>query len=108
MTKYLDSPLKITGILLSLTGLILSFFSFHPSIPEGLSIFLMGIVMLTTAWMITRSSMSRKDRNLVEITLLLIVILCSILMAMDYYGLIAIHHFLSSSGLREILTILPI
>jgi len=107
MTKYLDSPLKITGILLTLAGISLRFSTLQPSLPESLSISLMGVLMLLTGWMIARSHMSRKDRNLVEITLLLVTILCSILMAMDYYGIIAIHHILTTNGFRDLLTSIP-
>jgi O-antigen ligase len=107
MTKYLDSPLKITGILLTFAGISLRFFTYHPSLPESFSITLMGILMLLTAWMITRSSLSRKYRNLVEVTLLLLTILCSVLMALDYYGFIAIHRLLSVTGLRDVLTSMP-
>ena len=101
MTKHLDSPLKITGILLTLTGIILSLFTTHPSLPEGFSISMMGIIMLVTAWMFTRSRLSRKDRSLIEIVLILIIILFSILMAMDYYGIIAIQRFLSITGMNQ-------
>jgi hypothetical protein len=97
MTKYLDSPLKITGILLTLTGILLSFFTTHPSIPEGYSLAVMGIIMLVTAWMITHSRMSHKDRSLIEIVLVMIIILFSVLMALDYYGIIAIQQFLSAT-----------
>lgn len=107
MTKYLDSPLKITGILLTLAGISLRFFTLQPSLPESFSITLMGMVMLLTGWMITRSRMNRKDRNLVEITLLLVTIICCILMAMDYYGIIAIHQILSTNGFRDLLTSIP-
>lgn len=107
MTKYLDSPLKITGILLTLTGIFLRFFTYHPSLPESFSITLMGVLMLLTAWMITRSRLSKKYRHAVEITLLMLTILCSALMALDYYGVIAIHQILSVTGLRDVLTSLP-
>ena len=56
MTKYLHSPLKITGILLTFTGIFLSLFTTQPSLTEGYSIVSMGVIMLVTAWMITRSS----------------------------------------------------
>jgi peptidoglycan biosynthesis protein MviN/MurJ (putative lipid II flippase) len=101
MTKHLDSPLKITGILLTLTGIILSLFTTHPSLPEGYSISMMGIIMLVTAWMITRSRLTRKDRSLIEIILILVIILFSVLMAMDYYGIIAIQRFLSITGVHQ-------
>ena len=107
MTKYLDSPLKITGILLTLTGISLRFFTLNTSVSETLSITLMGILMLLTAWTITYSRMSRKDRNLVEVVLLLLTIVCSLMMALDYYGIIAIHQVLTSSGLRDLLTSIP-
>jgi len=98
MTKYLDSPLKITGILLTLTGVFLSFFTTQPSLTEGYSIALMGVIMLLTAWMITRSRLTHKDRSLIEMILVLVLIMFSILMAMDYYGIISIHRFMSFSG----------
>lgn len=104
MTKYLDSPLKITGMLLTVTGISLQFITYHPSIPESYSITLMGVLMLLTAWMITRSSLSKKYRQAVEITLLMLTILCSVLMALDYYGFLAIHRFLSVTGVRDVLT----
>lgn len=98
MTKYLDSPLKITGILLTFTGIFLSFFTTQPSFTEGYSIASMGVIMMVTAWMITRSKMKHKDRSLIEIILVLVIILFSILMAMDYYGIITIHPYMSISG----------
>lgn len=97
MTKYLDSPLKITGILLTFTGIFLSFFTTQPSLTEGYSIASMGVIMLVTAWMITRSKMKHKDRSIIEIVLVLVIILFSILMAMDYYGIIGIHRYMSIS-----------
>ncbi len=98
MTKYLDSPLKITGILLTFTGIFLSLFTTQPSLTEGYSIATMGVIMLVTAWMITRSKMKHKDRSIIEIGLVLVIILFSILMAMDYYGIIGIQHYLGISG----------
>ena len=95
MTKYLDSPLKITGILLTFTGIFLSLFTTQPSLTEGYSIASMGVIMLVTAWMITRSKMKHKDRSLIEIVLVLVIILFSILMEMDYYGIISIHRYMS-------------
>ena len=102
MTKHLDSPLKITGILLTLTGVFLSLFTTHPSLPEGFSIAILGIIMILTAWVITNSSMSPKERSYIEIILVAIIVLFSVLMALDYYGLIAIHRFLSISGLLSL------
>ncbi len=99
MTKHLDSPLKITGILLTLTGVFLSVFTTQPSLTEGFSIATMGVIMILTAWTITRSRMNHKDRSLIEIILVLVIILFSILMAMDYYGVISIHRYMSISGL---------
>jgi glucose dehydrogenase len=99
MTKYLDSPLKITGILLTLTGVFLSLFTTQPSLTGGYSIATMGVIMLLTAWMITRSKMKHKDRSIFEIILVLVIILFSILMAMDYYGIIAINRYMSISGI---------
>jgi hypothetical protein len=97
MTKYLDSPLKITGILLTFTGIFLSLFTTQPSLSEGYSIASMGVIMLVTAWMITRSKMKHKDRSIIEIVLVLVIILFSILMAMDYYGIIGIHRYIGIS-----------
>jgi competence protein ComGC len=48
--------------------------------------------------MITRSRMTHKDRSLIEMILVLVIILFSILMAMDYYGIISIHRYMSISG----------
>jgi hypothetical protein len=104
MTKYLDSPLKITGILLTLAGIFLSLFTTHPSLPEGFSLATMGIIMLITAWMITRSRLSIKDRGFIEICLVLLVILFSVLMALDYYGIIAFQQFLSFAGFHTMIT----
>lgn len=104
MTKYLDSPLKVAGVLLTLAGVCLHFFTLHQSIPESLSIVLMGILMLLTAWMITHSRLSRKYRQGLEFSLLMLTFLCSLLMVLDYYGLIAIHRFLTVTGIRDVLT----
>ena len=104
MTKYLDSPLKITGILLTLSGIFLSLFTTHPSLPEGFSLATMGIIMFITAWMITRSRLSTKDRSYIEIGLVLIIILFSVLMAMDYCGIIAFQQFLTYVGLQKVIT----
>ena len=99
MTKYLYSPLRMTGILLTLTGLYLSLFTSNPSLPEGFSIVMLGIIMLLTGWVITNSSLSAKDRGIIEIVLVTIIILFSAFMALDYYGIIAIPGFLSITGL---------
>jgi hypothetical protein len=98
MTKHLDSPLKITGILLTLTGVFLSLFTTHPSLPEGYSIAILGIIMILTAWVITNSSMNQKERNFIEVLLVIIIIVFSGMMAMDYFGLISINGFLTVSG----------
>lgn len=99
MTKYLYSPLRMTGILLTLTGLYLSLFTSNPSLPEGFSIVMLGIIMLLTGWVITNSSLSSKERGIIEIVLVTIIILFSGFMALDYYGIIAIPGFVSITGL---------
>jgi hypothetical protein len=96
MTKYFDSPLKITGLLLSGTGFIISFFSMHPSLPDGKSLIMLGGISLLTAWMITRSPLKQHERSIFEICLVVILIVFSALMAMDYYGIIAFQHLLST------------
>lgn len=92
MTKYLDSPLKITGILLTFAGLISMFVTIHPTLPEGYSISLMGITVLLTAWLITRLPINVRTRTLFEIALVLVIFVSSALLALDYYGLISLHH----------------
>ena len=96
MTKYLDSPLKITGILLTFAGLIPMFMSTHPSIPDGYSISLMGVTVLGTAWLVTRLPINVKTRNIFEIALVLVIFVSSALLALDYYGLISLHHIQSN------------
>ncbi|WP_336516781.1 hypothetical protein [Pollutibacter soli] len=93
MTRYFDSPLKVTGILLTFAGFISAFISLHPSLPESYMISLVGVLVFLTADALTHTSLTFKWRRFFEVGLIVIIVVSTILLTMDFYGMITLRHF---------------
>ena len=94
MIRYLNSPLKVAGILLSLGGILLlalnnSFYSLM-----GISILMMGLIVLATEWMIQKSLAKNKQRFAFEVFLISIICLFAIFIILDFLGIISLQHFI--------------
>jgi len=94
MIRYLNSPLKVAGILLSLGGILLlalntSFYSLM-----GVSILMMGLIVLVTEWMIQKSLAKNKQRFAFEVFLISIICLFAIFIILDFMGIISLQHFI--------------
>jgi len=94
MIRYLNSPLKVAGILLSLGGILLlalntSFYSLM-----GISILMMGLIVLATEWMIQKSLAKNKQRFAFEVFLISIICLFAIFIILDFMGIISLQHFI--------------
>ena len=94
MIRYLNSPLKVAGILLSLGGILLlalnnSFYSLM-----GVSILMMGLIVLATDWLIQKSLAKNKQRFAFEVFLLSIIGLFAIFIILDFLGIISLQHFI--------------
>jgi len=94
MIRYLNSPLKVAGILLSLGGILLltlntSFYSLM-----GVSILMMGLIVLATEWMIQKSLAKNKQRFAFEVFLISIICLFAIFIILDFMGIISLQHFI--------------
>ncbi len=92
MTRYFDSPLKVTGILLTLAGFFSAFTSLHPSLPESYMIAVMGILVFLTSYALAYTSLTIKWRRFFEIGLILVMVISSFLLTMDFYDLITLRH----------------
>jgi amino acid permease len=93
MNKYFDSPLKVTGLLLTFAGLIPYFSTTHPSLPPGYTISSMGILVFMTAFLLMQTHMNRKFRKFFELSLITVIVLSTFLLALDYHGVITLRHF---------------
>lgn len=93
MTRYFDSPLKVTGILLTFAGIIPYFITTHPSLPAGYTISGMGILVFMTALLLMRTHMNSKFRKFFELSLIMVIVLSTFLLALDYHGVITLRHF---------------
>jgi drug/metabolite transporter (DMT)-like permease len=94
MIRYLNSPLKVAGILLFLGGVLLltlnnSFYSLM-----GISILMMGLIVLVTEWMIQKSLVKNKRRFAFEVFLICIIGLFAIFILLDFLGIISLQHFM--------------
>ena len=94
MIRYLNSPLKVAGILLSLCGILLlalnnSFYSLM-----GVSILMMGLIVLATDWLIQKSLAKNKQRFAFEVFLISIIGLFAIFIILDFLGIISLQHFI--------------
>ncbi len=94
MIRYLNSPLKVAGILLSLSGvLLLTLNNSHYSL-MGISILLMGLIVLVTEWMIQKSITKNKERLAFEFFLICIICLFAIFIILDFLGIISMLHYM--------------
>jgi uncharacterized membrane protein SirB2 len=95
MVKYFNTPLKVTGTILTLAGIAFTIVSFQQSIFLGVSIILLGFVVLITEMVITRTRMKSKKRIAFEFMLIMVILCFAILLALDYYGVIVIQNMLA-------------
>ena len=89
MTKYLNSPLKITGSLLILAGLFISVFIFDQFLFLGLSVFSLGVLIQVTAGVLFKSSVKQGTRW-GEIALVFFILAFFGILLLDYLGVIKI------------------
>ena len=94
MIRYLNSPLKIAGILLTLSGILLlslthNFYGFL-----GISITLMGMIVLGTEWMLQKSISKNKRRLGFELFLICVIGIFAMIIILDYLGIISMHNFM--------------
>ena len=90
MVKYLNSPLKVTGLLLILAGMAIATFSLSQFLFLGLSVISLGILMHVTAGILLRSAMKNAMKKVFEIALILFIFFfCSVLL-LDYWGVISL------------------
>ena len=89
MTKYLNSPLKITGSLLILAGLFIAIFIFDQFLFLGLSVFSLGVLIQVTAGFIYKPSVKRGTRW-GEIVLVFFILAFFGILLLDYLGIIKI------------------
>jgi uncharacterized membrane protein SirB2 len=95
MVKYFNTPLKVTGAILMFAGFAFSIISFQHSLFLGVSVILLGLVVIITEIVLTRSQMKSKQRNTFEFFLVLLILCFAVMLALDYYGVIVIQNFLA-------------
>lgn len=94
MIRYLNSPLKVAGILLSLGGILLltlnnSFYSLM-----GVSILMLGLIVLVTEYMIQKSLAKNKQRFAFEVFLISVIAMFAVFIILDFLGIISLQHFI--------------
>lgn len=89
MVKFINSPLKITGSLILLTGLLIAAFTLGQFLFLGISVFLLGVLIHVTAEMVFKS-MNTNARKWWEIALVFFILFLCGLLALDYFGVIKI------------------
>jgi hypothetical protein len=89
MTKYLNSPLKITGSLLILAGLFIAIFIFDQFLFLGLSVCSLGVLIQVTAGIIYKPSVKRGTKW-GEIVLVFFILAFFGILLLDYLGIIKI------------------
>jgi len=94
MIRYLNSPLKIAGILLSLCGILLLTLTHNFYGLLGISITLMGMIVLGTEWMLQKSISKNKRRLGFELFLICIIGIFAMIIILDYLGIISMHNFM--------------
>jgi hypothetical protein len=90
MTKYLNSPLKITGSLLMLAGLFFTIFTFDQFLFLGLSVFSLGVLIQVTAGILFKSPMKAGEKRWGEIALVFFILAFFGILLLDYLGIIKI------------------
>lgn len=90
MIRYLNSPLKVTGVLLMLSGVGIVVLTFAELLFLGISVFLFGILIQITADLLLRSTLRHSYKRTFELALLFFIVsFCGILL-LDYMGIIKI------------------
>jgi hypothetical protein len=95
MIRYLNTPLKVTGILLTLAGAVLTVITFQHADFTGVSVLSLGVVVLLTGLMIPRSSVPATHRIVLELFLIFVILFIAAVLVMDYYGIIMLRRFIS-------------
>ncbi|WP_152269148.1 hypothetical protein [Agriterribacter humi] len=90
MTKYLNSPLKVTGSLLMLAGLFVAIFTFDQFLFLGLSVFSLGVLIQVTAGILFKSPMKSGEKRWGEIALVFFILAFFGILLLDYLGVIKI------------------
>jgi sporulation killing factor system integral membrane protein len=94
MIRYLNSPLKIAGILLALSGILLFTLTQGYYWLMGVSISMMGLIVLATVWMLQKSMAKTRQRLAFEVFLFCVISLFAVVIILDFIGLITIQKFI--------------
>ncbi len=94
MIRYLNSPLKVAGILFTVSGILLltltnSFYNLM-----GVSISFLGLIVLATEWMLQKTFTKQRRSLGFELFLTFIICIVAILMLLDYMGIISMQYLL--------------
>ena len=91
MVRFLNSPLKITGSLLAIAGISIATFSFGQLMFLGISVVSLGILIHITVWIIRRSHMKQRERDVFEFCLLFFILSFCATLVLDYFGIIRLN-----------------
>lgn len=90
MVKYLNSPLKLMGSLLVVSGAGIAISTFGQLMFLGVSVVAFGLLIQVTAGILFKDSANRKTVKRVEALLAFFVFSFCSLLILDFYGLIKI------------------
>ena len=94
MIRYLNSPLKIAGILLALCGILLFTLTHGYYWLMGISISMMGLIVLATEWMIQKSLTKSRQKLAFEVFLLCVISIFAVVIILDFLGVITMQNFI--------------
>lgn len=94
MIRYLNSPLKIFGTILTLAGAALVVLLSKQMLLVGLSLLSMGLMVYFTEWLMEMLSVKKSQKRVYEYFLLTLVFCFLLAIALDYLGVIRMQSFL--------------
>jgi hypothetical protein len=94
MIRYLNSPLKIFGIVLIVAGALFVIFLPAQIFLLGLSLLTMGIMIHFTEWLMEILSVKNTQKKIYEYLLLMMVVCFLLAIALDYLGVIRMQTYL--------------
>jgi hypothetical protein len=94
MIRYLNSPLKIFGTVLIVTGALFVIFLPAQIFLLGLSLLTMGAMIHFTEWLMEMLSVKNTQRKIYEYLLLTMVVCFLLAIALDYLGVIRMQRYL--------------
>lgn len=90
MAHLFNSPLKLSGMLLMLSGVGIAIFTFAEFLFLGVSVFLLGLLMQVTAKLLLKSTLQRTYKKGLEFTLVFFIICFCGMLVLDFLGFIKI------------------